>query len=245
MSTTTSTTNRVQTSFRTSKKRNYVPTTDELNEAIEDYLHDVSPVSRAAFCHAHLGSMRKLKRDRRSHQCVPSLIHVFAPVPFVFLAIASNYCYEPQHPKASNESVRNALCKAHQSWLIPERRLKKFVKRQKQGEPMTLDDDNTLSSKKPGHRIKGFFKALGAGGGGGGVTAESTSVKKKSPVKDPEAAPSKKEEIKVVKVPVALDEPRVEPVAETTVDKSAAYVDDNDGSKGGGTCAACEGCTIL
>ena len=98
---------------------------------------------------------------------------------------------------------------------------------------MTLDDDTTLSSKKPGHRIKGFFKALGG--------SSARDIKKPEAAKNPEAAPPKP--VEVVKEEPVVAEP--EPVVELeAADKSAAYVDDNDGSKGG-PCAACEGCVIL
>ena len=97
--------------------------------------------------------------------------------------------------------------KGHQTWQVPERRLNKFIKRQKQGEPMTFDDDTTLSSKKPGHRIKGFFKALGG-----------TSTAKKPEAKNPEAAPPKKP----VEEVVAKEEPPVVAEPEPAVEEEAA-----------------------
>ena len=93
---------------------------------------------------------------------------------------------------------------------------------------MTVDDDNTLASKGPGHRLRGFFTIK---------AAVPPKVAEAVVVKAPEAAPPKVVEEEVVKPA----EPEPEPVVE---DKAAAYVDDNDGSKGG-PCAACEGCTIL
>lgn len=104
---------------------------------------------------------------------------------------------------------------------------------------MTADDDSTLVSKGPGHRLRGLFTIK---------AADPKPVKKHVPklstgeavvvkAKSPEAAPPKKEEVPAE--PVVAEEPPA--VAE---DKAAAYVDDNDGSKGG-MCAACEGCMIL
>lgn len=107
---------------------------------------------------------------------------------------------------------------------------------------MTVEDDNTLSSKKPGRRIKGFFKALG--GGGSSPKPPKETATKKHP-KNPETAPFKKtEEIKEEPPAAVPAEPEAQPVAETAVDKSLVYVDDNDGSNGG-PCAACEGCVVL
>ena len=101
---------------------------------------------------------------------------------------------------------------------------------------MTADDDTTLVSKGPGHRLRGLFKAADPKPVKKHVpklsTGEAVVVKSKSP----EAAPPKKEEVPAE--PVVKEEPAV------AEDKSAAYVDDNDGSKGG-MCAACEGCMIL
>lgn len=101
---------------------------------------------------------------------------------------------------------------------------------------MTDDDDKSLASRGPGHRLKGFFTIKSS-------SSSSSATKKvdKVPpvvVKNPESAPPKK--LAVVEEPApAVAEPKVE-----VVDKAAAYVDDNDGSTGG-PCAACEGCTIL
>ena len=105
---------------------------------------------------------------------------------------------------------------------------------------MTADDDNTLGSKKPGHRIKGFFKAMGSSSS---APAKSKVAAKSTSPRAPEAAPKKAELPKVVEEPAT---PVVEKAQVEAVDKSvaAAYVDDNDGSAGG-ACAACEGCTIL
>ena len=93
---------------------------------------------------------------------------------------------------------------------------------------MTVDDDNTLASKGPGHRLKGFFTIK---------AAVPPKVAEAVVVKSPEAAPPKEVKEEVEAKPA---EPEPEPV----VEDKAVYVDDNDGSKGG-PCAACEGCTIL
>jgi hypothetical protein len=137
-----------------------------------------------------------------------------------------------QHPKATTGSVRSALIKEHKTWVIPERRLKKFVKRQQAGKPMTADDDKSTVSG-----LSGFF------------TNKSRSV---------EAAPKKKYTPKLstgkpVTVPKKAkpEEPKVEPVPLPVVEKKleefndkVAYADDNDGKKGG-SFDVCEGCAIL
>ena len=108
---------------------------------------------------------------------------------------------------------------------------------------MTVDDDNTLTSKGPGHRLKGLFRST-ASSPKKDDRKKAAQKSKEEPVMEktssPEAAPPKEvqEEPEVTPVPA---EPEVEAV---TMDKSAIYVDDNDGDKGG-PCAACDGCTIL
>lgn len=110
---------------------------------------------------------------------------------------------------------------------------------------MTVDDDNTLSSKGPGHRIKKLF--------GGGVaspknkttkkatTTTATASTTKAPAKPAEAKPDKEA------APSKEAEP-VEEAPEVAINKDvklpAEYVDDNDGKRDN-TCAACEGCMIL
>ena len=140
-----------------------------------------------------------------------------------------------QHPKASTDQVRSALVKAHETWLIPDRRLNKFVKRQKAGKPMTADDDTV--AKGPGHRIRGLFTIKASEPKGAKKSVKEPVVVKP---KSPEAAPPK--EVKKEEVPET--EPKVDELPAVAEDKAAAYVDDNDGSTGG-PCAACEGCTIL
>lgn len=106
---------------------------------------------------------------------------------------------------------------------------------------MTVDDDNTLTSRKPGHRIKKLF-------GGGGASSPKKEIKKefKPAETDKEAAPPKEEEVKKeVKEEepvVAEDVVRAEP--EINEKAPVEYLDDNDGKRDN-TCAACEGCTIL
>ena len=128
-----------------------------------------------------------------------------------------------QKPKATPIAVRSALIKKHKTWVIPEGRLNKFVKKQKAGKPMTEADDQTLGSK-----ISNYF------------TIKSTPPEKapKKKKHTPKLSNGKPVTVKTKTEP-KKEEPAPAPAAavEEVVEKSA-YVDDNDGKKEG-PCAEC------
>lgn len=138
------------------------------------------------------------------------------------------------------EDVRVALIKSRKTWFIPDRRLKKFVKRHKAGEPMTADDDNTVSMT-PGQRFKGMF-TIGNNPAAKPATSKKSSVKvkaAKAALEAKKAAAAKKMAEEAVKESAPV--PEIKPEIS---EKAAPYLDDNDGAKEK-PCVPCEGCAIL
>jgi hypothetical protein len=146
------------------------------------------------------------------------------------------------------KDLRLKLLEHHTDWKIPERRVKKFLKRHlnKHGDPSGADDDATVlsvTSKSPGTRLRNIFK----------VKRDSTNaIISNNP---PESAPKAPlleddEESPETEEPAKQDEAKVEegefepaPV-EQSRSLEQAYSDDNDGLKKN-DCHCGEACAIM
>ena len=165
----------------------------------------------------------------------------------------------------SVEQLRSKLLEHHPDWKIPDRRVKKFLKRhvRKHGDPSCADDDDdgdddtTVASatvplrspfKSPGKRLRSIF---------GFHRQSGTEKKMMTTINAPESAPEsllpplaseaaspKNEEEEIIEtkveelsepVPVSLDQAR-------SVEQ--VYRDDNDGSKSKDCCSV-EACAIM
>jgi len=173
-----------------------------------------------------------------------------------------------QNESATPKEVRAVLLKDHRTWKVPERRVAKFVKRQKKrGSGVDDIDDSESTASTMTQRTKDIFKGAAKKAASPFKSIfrkkKDTNLRKESALK-PETTEtsalnnllpptvSKDEEEKAdmfVSVPVVET---TTPVVETTtpeVDIEARelfYQDDNDGKKESkGLCAPCEGCTIL
>lgn len=122
------------------------------------------------------------------------------------------------------KDVSAKLKKENPSWRLPDRRVAKFVKRQKAGNPIG-DDESVVST---GSSIRSFFKRRSKGK----VTVPPPKTKEEV----------QKEEEAKSQLPPLEKEPEEEPdllekVAPIPVEEQ--YKDANEGNKDSGLCAGC------
>jgi hypothetical protein len=142
-----------------------------------------------------------------------------------------------------SRELLTSLLEHNPTWLVPERRLKKFIKRQVSNhfDSAGADDVAALSSvasKSPGKR---FLKLFSIG---------SSNTHKTSQVQIPEAAPVKPESKLQTPEPEPTEPPVEDPVHEEPQVQvrsvEAAYAsDDNDGKKDDCNCRSGQACTIM
>jgi hypothetical protein len=149
--------------------------------------------------------------------------------------------------------MRELLLKEHPNWRVPERRVKKFIKRHvnRHQDPSGADDDTVTSSKSAkmgspvGRALRRLVKPF----------SSSRNVKTAPPMTIgggdiPEASPHPAPETPKKEVPKPVEktpepEPVPSPTAAETVevesqDRAAiAYEDDNAGKKDDCECSAC------
>jgi hypothetical protein len=150
--------------------------------------------------------------------------------------------------------------KNHKDWKIPERRLAKYVKRQKQSTGLDpADDDVSLASNSSILRtrkaVTGAAKSAGRGirrifGRSPKKVKDDATAESDSPPRMISTTPALLPALSTEDAPDTVDFPDFFPVEEVPTvveDRSLApYADDNDGKKESGPCgAACEGCSIL
>lgn len=190
------------------------------------------------------------------------------------LCLANLYCFSfpffLKSEKADAKEVRTALMTAHDNWKLPERRVFKYVKRQKKEKNICNDDDDNRSlTGRVSRGVRGVKKALitslsrrgGLTGKDGGPPASVVSTGTQ------ESAPSRKKEQMPEQPPVASIAKLAQPVVEKQEEKAAAAVvvpeavKEEKADKGVdldkayeqeeaqenkvGICHACEGCNIL
>mmetsp|Transcript_35271 Transcript_35271/g.73432 ORF Transcript_35271/g.73432 Transcript_35271/m.73432 type:complete len:164 (-) Transcript_35271:574-1065(-) len=123
------------------------------------------------------------------------------------------------------KDILATLKKEHPKWKLPDRRVKKFVKRQKAGTPMIEDDESVASSVGPLRRYLSNRRTKKTG---------TTAPAPKAPA----------EQEKQSQMPPMEKEPEEEPDLLKDIPTPAEYVDDNKDKKESGLCV-CTGCTVM
>jgi hypothetical protein len=150
------------------------------------------------------------------------------------------------------KDLRSKLLEHHPDWKIPERRVKKFLKRHlsQHGDPSEADDDATVVSVSgligPGKRLRNLFKVNKRDS----TKAVANDTPESAPVipliadDESPASPEKKEQAEEEPT-IEEEEPEPAPL-EQTRNLEQAYSDDNDGLKKNDChCHCSEACAIM
>ena len=111
--------------------------------------------------------------------------------------------------------MRFQLMKDHKDWILPERRIAKFVKRQRMGEPISADDEESVVGRSLFSRMSS--KSPRSVTSVATAKTDDTQLPKEMPIE-----PEVKEE----------DVPMPKP-------EEDAHQDDNDGAAEPSVCAGC------
>lgn len=144
------------------------------------------------------------------------------------------------------------LLEHHPDWKIPERRVKKFLKRHlsKHGDPSGADDDATITSmvsnnKSPGQRLRSLFKIKKnktSSSNNNNNAPESAPPTIPMIDEEDESTPKKGQKTIQEEPTVEVQEPEAAPLDQTrSLDQ--VYSDDNDGKKN--DCHCNEACAIM
>ncbi|KAL7576078.1 hypothetical protein ACA910_000860 [Epithemia clementina (nom. ined.)] len=149
--------------------------------------------------------------------------------------------YLEKNPNAEAKEVRSYLLRTKKDWIVPDKRVAKFLKRQKMGKPIAGDEEESVMSGGP---IRRFFSGTSTRS----VTSKDSKQSKTSTSKQPtpkkeektpppsEPEPSAATKTKEVERPV--EETKEEPQEEAIPVEAA---DANDHKK----IDCCTGCVIL
>ena len=165
------------------------------------------------------------------------------------------FVYHRQSPNADHKVIRSYLLRTKKDWIIPERRVAKFLKRQKAGRPIADNEEEsvmtggpvrrflsgTSSNKSSKTRKQKSAKQSGVSSNNTvatSKTAETPAPQQKEEVPAPEPEPVVTKEIEIE--PPTVEETKEEEVQRDIIPPEA--VDDNDGKK---DCLVCTGCVIL
>lgn len=144
--------------------------------------------------------------------------------------------------------MQKKLLEHHPNWKIPERRVKKFLKRHlsKHSDPSCADDDGTtttVSSTKssPAKRLLKFLKIKKSNPPSSNVPE---AAPQSSSVPDEVSTPKAGNETKLEELVVADPEPyeELEPLSQSR-SLEQAYSDDNDGKKH--DCHCSDACSVM
>jgi len=250
----------------TVKAQSYVPTTEELNDSIASFLKEVRHHSENRFELFHSTRMQPMVATS-THTCCFVLLHPS------FRSSSHSHYHHPQNQTLDAKKARDHVVKQHPNWRVPERRVRKFVKRQvaavdhktaSTGGAEDEGDDHSVTSVTK--RVKGMVKKIfGGAPKKKKAAAVSTTSKDEAPMAEiqthsilPDLTPDNSfdAETNLLAVPEAAEVDRTLPfVATTTGDddgknnqekEAEVYKDDNDGKKEGGCCAPVgEACVVL
>jgi len=166
------------------------------------------------------------------------------------------YLYILQDGNATPKTVRLRLLKEHEYWKMPERRVGKFVKRQKKASKTEFiaDDDDVSVVSSVSRRAKSVAKGVGRMFGRNSKRKAKESAPATLPVPasllgtitTEVADPHDDDPLDSLLTPFKEKSSTVfEEEGVETEARALIFEDDNDGKKQGGFCQPCEGCAIL
>ena len=134
------------------------------------------------------------------------------------------------------KDLQTKLLEKNNNWKIPERRVKKFLKRHlnKHSDPSGADDDASMMSVRSFSPGKKVFKKMFGRKSKSKSKSQETAPVLFAPITLPEPAPAKEEP--------KVEEPETEPAVGQSRSLEQVYSDDNDGKKN--DCHCGDNCVI-
>eukprot|EP00527_Entomoneis_sp_CCMP2396_P003863 CAMPEP_0198145420 /NCGR_PEP_ID=MMETSP1443-20131203/23351_1 /TAXON_ID=186043 /ORGANISM="Entomoneis sp., Strain CCMP2396" /LENGTH=161 /DNA_ID=CAMNT_0043809063 /DNA_START=53 /DNA_END=538 /DNA_ORIENTATION=- len=129
------------------------------------------------------------------------------------------------------KDISATLKKEHPKWKLPDRRVNKFVKRQKSGKPVG-DDDESVTSSGP---LRRYLSNRRISKSKIDVDSQIVEQQKEQGEKESQMPPLEKE---------PEEEPDLLRDITAPTPTAEAYVDENKGKKESGLCV-CTGCSIM